>query len=130
MNLQRSIIAGVASILLSAQIVLAEDILADVGPDVATDVALDPADRPEATQRKRTDADRLQLDAASIRGNQELPRVLYIVPWKDAAIGDLVGKPVNSLIDEVLAPLDRDVFLRQTKYFDQLYGSPETGVSD
>ena len=78
-------------------------------------------ERPEATER-RVYADQLQLEATSIRGNQELPRVLYIVPWKDPALGDVTGKPVNSLIDEVLAPLDRDVFLRQTDYFDQLYG--------
>ncbi len=73
--------------------------------------------------QSRASADQLLLDPTSIRGNRELPRVLYIVPWKDSRLGDVVGKPVNSLIDEVLAPLDRDVFLRQTKYFDQLYGS-------
>jgi len=37
-------------------------------------------------------------------------------------LGDLVGKPVNSLVDEVLAPVDREVFRRQIRYFDQLYG--------
>ncbi|MFQ5636009.1 MAG: hypothetical protein ACE5G3_11865 [Gammaproteobacteria bacterium] len=87
------------------------------------------AERPEAIDR-RAPAGELELESTSIRGNRELPRLLYIVPWKDASLGDVTGKPVNSLIDEVLAPLDRDVFLRQTKYFDQLYGSPETGVSD
>jgi hypothetical protein len=75
----------------------------------------------------RASADQLLLDRTSIRGNQELPRVLYIVPWKDSELGNVVGKPVNSLIDEVLAPVDRDVFQRQTKYFDQLYGSEESG---
>ncbi len=69
--------------------------------------------------------DRLELDSTSIRGNQELPRVLTIVPWKDPALGDLVGKPVNSLVDEALAPVDREVFRRQTSYFDQLYGGAE-----
>jgi len=69
-----------------------------------------------------TDSLRLQLDATAIRGNQELPKVLYIVPWKDPELGDLVGKPVNSLVDEVLAPVDREVFRRQIRYFDQLYG--------
>ena len=75
----------------------------------------------------RATADQLFLDSTSIRGNQELPRVMYIVPWKDPRLGDVIGKPVNSLIDEVLAPVDRDVFLRQTKYFDQLYGSGDSG---
>ena len=80
-----------------------------------------------APLQPRQSADQLLLDRTSIRGNQELPRVLYIVPWKDAQLGNIVGKPVNSLIDEVLAPVDRDVFLRQTKYFDQLYGSEGSG---
>lgn len=91
--------------------------------------AVETSARPEAIQQ-RSYSDRLQLESTSIRGNQELPRVMYIVPWKDPSLGDVTGKPVNSLVDEVLAPLDRDVFLRQTKYFDQLYGSPETAVSD
>ena len=67
--------------------------------------------------------DSLELDASSITGNQELPKVLYIVPWKEATMGELRGKPVNSLLDEVLAPLDREVFKRQVKYFDQLYAA-------
>lgn len=65
--------------------------------------------------------DRLDLDTTSVTGNQELPKVLYIVPWKDADAGDLAGKPVQSLLDEVLAPIDREVFQRQIRYFDQLH---------
>jgi hypothetical protein len=64
--------------------------------------------------------ERLELDAAAIRGNQELPRVLYILPWKDPGMAELAGRPVNSLVEEVLAPVDREVFNRQTRYFDQL----------
>ena len=78
----------------------------------------------------RPAADRLELDVTSIRGNQELPRVMVIVPWKDPTMGNLIGKPVNSLVDEVLTPIDRDVFRRQTKYFDQLYGPPEVEPVD
>ena len=43
--------------------------------------------------------------------------MLYIVPWKESGIVDLAGKPVNSLLDEVLAPLDREVFQRQVTLF-------------
>ncbi len=60
--------------------------------------------------------DRIELEGTSITGNRELPKVLYIVPWKKAPVGDLVGRPVESLLDEVLAPLDRDVFRRQVEY--------------
>lgn len=64
--------------------------------------------------------DNIQLDTTQITGNRELPKVLYIVPWKRSDLGDLVGKPVNSLLDEVLAPVDRDVFKRQNRYYDAL----------
>ncbi|UCG71946.1 MAG: hypothetical protein JSV45_11875 [Chromatiales bacterium] len=84
--------------------------------------AVDVGGAPQPAAVPRGPADRLELDPTAIRGNQELPKVLYIVPWKDPALGDLVGKPVNSLVDEVLAPVDRDVFRRQIRYFDQLYG--------
>ncbi len=64
--------------------------------------------------------DSLELDTTQITGNRELPKVLYIVPWKRSDLGDLVGKPVNSLLDEVLTPVDRDVFKRQNRYYDAL----------
>jgi hypothetical protein len=64
--------------------------------------------------------DRLELDTTQITGNRELPKVLYIVPWKRSDLGDLIGKPVNSLLDEVLSPVDRDVFKRENRYYDAL----------
>ena len=64
--------------------------------------------------------DRADLDRAQIIGNRELPKVLYIVPWKKPAPGALAGKPVASVLDEVLAPVDRDVFRRQVSYELQL----------
>ena len=69
--------------------------------------------------------DRLELGRTEITGNQELPKVLYIVPWQKSAPGDLMGKPVNTLLDDVLAPLDREEFIRQVEYYDDLYGEGE-----
>ena len=69
--------------------------------------------------------DELQLGRAEITGNQELPTVLYIVPWKKSDPGDLMGKPVNTLLDEVLAPIDRTEFIRQVDYYQDLYGEQE-----
>jgi hypothetical protein len=65
--------------------------------------------------------DSLDLGTTSITGNQELPKVLYIVPWKRSDLGGLVGRPVNTLLDEVLAPVDPDVFERQLGYYDALH---------
>ena len=63
-------------------------------------------------------ADRLELDEANIQGASELPKVLYIVPWKKADIGDRPVK-VNRMVDEVLSPVDRDVLKRQIKFYEQ-----------
>lgn len=54
--------------------------------------------------------DRLNLDTTVVTGNRELPKVLYIVPWKKSDLGDLPAQPFNTLLDEALAPVDRDVF--------------------
>lgn len=64
--------------------------------------------------------DRLALDTTQVTGNRELPRVTYVVPWKNAQLGDLAGRPANSLLDEVLEPVDRDVFRRQVSYYQAL----------
>ena len=60
--------------------------------------------------------DRADLDKSQIIGNRELPKVTYIVPWKKPGAGDLTGRPLVSVLDEALAPLDRDVFRRQVRY--------------
>jgi len=60
--------------------------------------------------------DQADLDRSQIIGNRELPKVTYIVPWKKPGAGDLSGRPLVSVLDEALAPLDREVFRRQTRY--------------
>ena len=60
--------------------------------------------------------DRADIDRTQIIGNRELPKVLYIVPWKRPLPGELSGRPVASVLDEALAPVDRDVFRRQVQY--------------
>jgi hypothetical protein len=85
--------------------------------------AKQPAGAKEAAHK--AGADRLELGATDITGNRELPKVLYIVPWKRSDLGDLTGKPVNSLLDEVLEPIDRDVFRRENRYYNGL--KPDAG---
>jgi len=79
------------------------------------------AGKESAAKAGKTPAqDRIDLDATQITGNRELPKVLYIVPWKRPDPGDFVGRPPNSLVDEILAPVDRDVFQRENRYYDAL----------
>ncbi len=82
-----------------------------------------PAKAPDAGKKKGAAADRLELDKTVVTGNRELPKVLYIVPWKKSEIGDLPGQPFNSLLDEALTPVDRDVFKRELSYYDALQGA-------
>jgi len=77
------------------------------------------AERREAAGGKggKVATDRLELGTATVTGDREQPKVMYIVPWKKSDIGDLSGKPMNSLLDEALAPIDRDEFKRQVVYY-------------
>ena len=100
-----------------------EDERESVEPRVTTTAAL----APDVTRHQTGSQvmDRLELGRTEITGNQELPKVLYIVPWQKSDPGDLIGRPVNTLMDEVLAPLDREEFLRQVDYYGDLYGEQE-----
>ena len=69
--------------------------------------------------------DSMELGRTEITGNQELPKVLYIVPWQKSDPGDLMGRPVNTLLDEVLAPIDREEFVRQVEFYNDLNGEKE-----
>ena len=74
------------------------------------------APAPVAAAASAPAQDRADLDRTQIIGNRELPKVLYIVPWKKPLPGDLSGRPPVSVLDEALAPVDRDVFRRQVQY--------------
>ena len=98
------------------------------------DVADDPEPAVEASEaaagvtRQQTDSqvmDEIELDTAEITGNQELPRVLYIVPWQESDAGDLAGPPVGTLLEEVPVALDREEFTRRVAYFEVLHGKHE-----
>jgi hypothetical protein len=91
----------------------------DASPAVDTSAspAVDTSAPGAAAPRRRAQNDRLDLDTTIVTGNRELPKVLYIVPWKKADLGDLPAQPFNTLLDEVLTPVDRDVFRREVTYY-------------
>ena len=101
----------------------------DLMPAVDTSAAVDDETAPAQDITRTTTGnvvmDSMELGRTEITGNQELPKVLYIVPWKKSDPGDLMGRPVNTLLDEVLAPVDREEFLRQVEYYDDLHGNSE-----
>ena len=74
--------------------------------------------------------ERADIDRTQIIGNRELPKVLYIVPWKKPLPGALAGRPLQSVLDEALAPVDRDVFRRQVNYHAQVAERSVTPSTD
>ena len=71
--------------------------------------------------------DYIELETMQVTGNRELPNVMYVVPWKKPDLGDFAGRPPKSLLDEMLAPVDRDVFQRQNRYFAALQPDAAAG---
>ena len=94
---------------------------ADPAPATAKPSVQRPAATPAPSGAKGA-VDRLQLDPTAITGNRELPKVMNIVPWKAAEPPGGPDRPLNSLVEEVLSPLDRDEFRREITYFRDLTG--------
>lgn len=77
-----------------------------------------------ATGHQLAAQERLEMQGTSIIGNKELPKVLYIVPWKPAEKIDLTTPAYGSVLDEPLQSLQRNSFRRQVKYYRELYPEP------
>ncbi len=52
---------------------------------------------------------------STITGNQEQPKVLYIVPWQPPGSADKLMQPIKPMLDDVFAPVDRAEFNRELK---------------
>ena len=87
-------------------------------PAAATSATV-PARKPTAV--KSGAHDQIDLGATQVTGNRELPNVMYVVPWKRPDLGEFAGRPPKSLLDELLVPVDREVFRRQNRYFAALH---------
>jgi hypothetical protein len=104
----------------SAAVQDAEPAVAKAPPAATRPKQAAPKAEPAAAAKPGKAVDRLELETTQITGNRELPKVMVIVPWKRSDIGDLAGRPVNSLVDEALQPVDREVFRREVDYFNAL----------
>jgi len=58
----------------------------------------------------------LTIEGARIRGNQELPTVLYLVPWQPPATGPLEPEAEDVALVGREPPLERSAFLREVQY--------------
>ena len=53
---------------------------------------------------------------STITGNQEQPKVLYIVPWQGPGGADALNTGLQPIVSDVFAPVDRREFQRELKY--------------
>jgi len=56
--------------------------------------------------------EQLEQDTISIKGNQALPKTLYIAPWKRVG-APLEGNQIDGDIREESKPVERDMFQRR-----------------
>jgi hypothetical protein len=72
---------------------------------------------PSFAQDKEKDkaSDAKELSGMSIVGNDEVPKSLYIVPWKSSELG--VETSLSTMLNEKEDPVDRDVFMRQLNFY-------------
>lgn len=57
---------------------------------------------------------------STVKGNQEQPRVMYIVPWQRPGDSSLEYQPMDSLVNDLFTPVDRAEFTRELQYRDIL----------
>lgn len=54
----------------------------------------------------------------TVYGQHELPKVLYVVPWKRKDAPELEAPQSGSLATDVLTPIEPDIFKRQASYYE------------
>lgn len=54
--------------------------------------------------------------SSKVMGNRELPRVLYIVPWRQPGEMQFDWQPEAGIAQELFQPLRRDEYLRRLQY--------------
>lgn len=64
--------------------------------------------------------DRMRLELSVIKGNKELPKVLYIVPWKRLPNENVKQKlTLHTLFDGAFEPIDPESFRQEIENYKQ-----------
>ena len=63
----------------------------------------------------------VEMSGISIIGNRELPKTLFIVPWKNSEVN--AETDLTNSLNEGLRPLDQEVFKRELEYYDFSHSS-------
>lgn len=77
-----------------------------------------------SSYRVHAQSNTLELES-TFKGNQEQPKVLYIVPWQKIAAPDAFYRPLQSLVEESFELVDRDEFKRELSFHQQAFEHSE-----
>jgi len=61
--------------------------------------------------------------SATVTGNQEQPKVIYIVPWKAAEDDSVLYRPLNSKTNNIFSHVERSEHKRELKFILELQNS-------
>jgi hypothetical protein len=96
--------------------------VAALAQEASDEAAAQPSAETEAAPQPEEGGTRVGL-GMSILGNEEAPKALVIVPWKSSQIGDGLG--VSNSMDDRPTPVDREVFMREVRYYELRSGRDE-----
>ena len=101
----------IALLVLAAAPVQAEDAAEEAADDPVEETAEEPSEpNGNGISSPKT------MSGMSILGNEEAPKSLVIVPWKSSEMGDAIT--LSDTLDDRATPVDKEVFLRQLRYYE------------
>ncbi len=68
------------------------------------------------------------MSGMSILGNEEAPKSLVIIPWKSSELGDDIS--LEDTLDDRARPVDKEVFLRELRYYEIRAGRVGVSAAD
>lgn len=77
--------------------------------------AQDAGQAAKAESKVSSSGEVVEMSGISIIGNRELPKTLFIVPWKNSEVG--VDTDLTNTLNEGMQPVDQEVFLRELEYY-------------
>lgn len=94
---------------------------------LAEDAADETADSSETPATEEEQGDGIEkprtMSGMSVLGNEEAPKSLVIIPWKSSELGDDIS--LSDTLDDRARPVDKEVFLRELRYYQIRSGEAE-----
>jgi hypothetical protein len=78
------------------------------------------------TQQARAQGENRVVLSDTVTGNQEQPKVLYVVPWRAAEDTAILKQPLSTSVqNDIFAHMERTEHLRELSHLQQLTPPPK-----